>query len=171
MKKYGNPLGLTAEELRARGKTNEQIIESVGRANLNVSKWVGRLRIAGRILIAIDIGMAAYHVATAPEVDRPKVLLEETGALAGAIAGGEAGAVGGAKIGAWIGGIIGGGGTAPIGGEGAIPGAGLGGAIGGVIGGIGGAIGGAWAGKKLGDFIAEQSYPPAQTAFEGDFQA
>jgi hypothetical protein len=170
MKKYGNPLGLTAEELRAQGKTNEQIIQSVGKANLNVSKWAGRLRIAGRIMIAIDIGIAAYRVATAPEVDRPKVLIEETGAIAGAIAGAESGAVGGAEIGAWIGGIIGGGATLPVGGEGAIPGAGLGGAIGGLIGGIGGAIGGALVGRKVGSVVAEQLYPPAQTGFEGDFQ-
>ncbi|MGH7491685.1 MAG: DUF4157 domain-containing protein [bacterium] len=157
MQKYGNPLGLTAEELRAMGKTNEQIIESVGRANLNITKWAGRLRIAGRILIAIDIGIAAYKVATAPEVDRPRVLLEEVGAIGGALAGG--------AVGAKAGGVIGGAVGALFAGVGAVPGA----AIGAFIGGVGGAIAGAWGGRKLGRFVATELYPPKQTGFEGSY--
>lgn len=158
MRKYGNPLGLTAEQLRAMGKTNEQIIESAGRGNINIARWAGRMRIAGRILIALDIGIAAYQVAMAPEVDRPRVLLEEASAIGGALAG----AAAGAKGGGWIGGVIG----AWFGGAGAVPGA----AIGALIGGIGGAFVGAWGGRKLGGFVADQFYPPAQTGFEGGFQ-
>lgn len=158
MKKYGNPLGLTAEQLRAMGKTNEEIIASAGRGNTGITKWAGRMRIAGRIMIAIDIGIAAYNIASAPAVDRPRVLMQEVGGVAGALGGGAAGA----KAGAWIGGGIG----AWFGGAGAAPGA----AIGAVVGGIGGAIAGAWGGRKLGDFVADQFYPPAQTGFEGSYQ-
>ena len=155
VRRYGNPLGPSAEELRAAGKSSEEILESAGRAGRSVSRWAGRLRIAGRILIVIDIGISAYRVAMAPEVDRPRVLFQEVGGLGGALAGGWAGAK--------LGGLIGGGIGAWFGGAGAVPGA----AIGAVIGGIAGAIGGSWAGRRLGDFVASEFYPPAQTRFEG----
>jgi uncharacterized protein DUF4157 len=91
VRKYGNPLGPSAEQLRAAGRSNEEILSRVRRANPGVTRRAGRLRIAGRIMIAIDISIAAYRVATAPEVDRPRVLLHEIGAVAGAWAGGKAG--------------------------------------------------------------------------------
>jgi hypothetical protein len=143
------------ESLRAGGRSDGQIIESAARSNAGVNRWVGRLRIAGRIMIAIDIGIAAYHVASAPEVDRPRVMAREVGRLGGALAGGWAGAGIGAKIGGAIGTFIEpGGGTA------------IGAGIGGIIGGIGGAIGGGMAGEAAADWAIDEFYPPAQTRFE-----
>ncbi|HEX5749530.1 MAG TPA: DUF4157 domain-containing protein [Archangium sp.] len=163
LRKYENPVGPSYEKLRtgdARGitpKTDKQIIESAARANLKVNKWVGRLRIAGRILIAIDIGIASYRVATAG-VEWPRVALQEGLGVAGAAAGGWAGAklVGaiGAGIGTWFGGA------------GAIPGA----AIGAFIGGVGGAIGVGWLGRKGGEALVDKLFPPQQTDIEGAFR-
>ena len=151
LRKYGNPVGPTAEELRAGGRTSEEIIEGVARSNPGITRWAGRLRIAGRIMIAIDIGIGIFRVLSAPWVDMPRVLLEETGAIAGGIAGGEAGAEGGAAVGFEIGGP-------------------WGAAIGGFVGGIGGAIGGAWAGRKAAHWVAIQLFPPKETKFEGKFE-
>ena len=149
MKKYGNPVGPSAEELRAKGKTNTQIIEGAERSNPRVNRWTGRMRVAGRILIALDIGIGIYNVATAAEVDRPRVLLRETGRIAGGVGGGIAGAkLFGAAF-SW---------TGPIGAG-----------IAAVAGGIGGAIVGSIFGSKAGDLVADQLYPPEQTGFEGDF--
>lgn len=165
--RYRNPLGPSAEDLRNLGRTNQQIIDSSGQVSGNATKWAGRLRIAGRITIAIQIGVAIYNVASAPEVDRPRVLIEEAGGLAGALAGGVAGAALGAKTGAVIGGAITG---VPTAGAAAPAGAGIGATIGGILGGIGGAFAGAWGGRSLGSAIAYALYPPEQTKFEGDYQ-
>lgn len=149
IRKYGNPLGPTAEELRAAGKSNQQIIEGVTRSNPKVNRWTGRLRVAGRILIVLDIGIGIWNVASAPAVDRPRVLLRETGRLAGGVGG----AWGGAKLGGAAGSFFG-----PIGTG-----------VGAVLGGIVGAFIGSKAGSALGDFAADQFYPPEQTAFEGQY--
>lgn len=149
----------TYESLRARGRTDAQIIESAGRSNAGVNRWVGRIRIAGRILIAVDIGIGVYNVATAPEVDRPRVLAREVGRVGGALAGGWAGAKGGAAVGGFIGSFFGPG-----------PGTAIGAGIGGVLGGIGGAIGGGWAGSSAAEWAIEEFYPPAETRFEGSFE-
>jgi DNA-binding phage protein len=145
----------TYESLRARGRTDAQIIESASRSNAGVNRWVGRLRIAGRITIAIDIGIAAYNVATAADVDRPRVMATEVGRIGGALAGGAAGAVVGAKVGGAIGTFFGPG-----------PGTAIGAGIGGVVGGIGGAIGGGMAGEAVAEWVIEEFYPPANTHFE-----
>jgi hypothetical protein len=160
IRKYGNPLGPSAEALRGRGITDQQIIESATRSNKSVTRWVGRLRIAGRIMIAIDIGIAMWRISEA-ETNRPHVIGEEVGGILGVLAGAAAGGWAGAKVGAVIGGLAG----APAAGVGAAPGAG----IGALIGGIGGAIAGGWAGRKAGGWVADQIYPPDQTEFEGDF--
>ncbi|MCH8988025.1 MAG: DUF4157 domain-containing protein [Chloroflexi bacterium] len=165
LKKYGDPVGPSYDQLRQgdparsiKPRTDAEIIQGAQKTRPSVNKWVGRLRIAGRILIAIDIGIGVWKVATAPEVDRPRVALREISGLVGAAAGGW----GGAKLGGMIGGGIG----AWFGGAGAVPGA----IIGAVIGGIGGAIGGGLAGREAGEFVADQFYPPALTGFEGSFR-
>jgi len=158
MRKYGNVVGPTAEELRAGGRTSEEIIEGVVRSNPSVTRWAGRLRIAGRIMIAIDIGIGIINVLSAPAVDMPRVLIEETGAIAGGIAGGAQGARGGAALGGAIGELFG---------PEAIP---VGAAIGGFLGGIGGAIGGAWAGRMAARWVAKELFPPKETKFEGAFR-
>ncbi len=144
----------TYDSLRARDKTNAQIIESAGRTNPKVDRWVGRIRIAGRILIAVDIGLGAYKVATAPEVDRPKVLIKETARVGGALAGGWAGAKTGGAVGAFAGSFFPGPGTL------------IGGGVGSILGGIGGAIFGGWAAGEAADWVIEKYYPPAETRFE-----
>lgn len=144
--------------MRAEGKTNAQILEKVGEPNSRVTRWTGRLRIAGRIMIAVDIGVSVYRIATASDVDRPRVLLEETGRLAGAVAGAE----GGAEVGGGIGVSIG----EWFGPEGAAIGGGIGAFFGGIIGGIEGAR----AGRTLAGFVASELYPPAQTGLEGTYE-
>jgi hypothetical protein len=136
-----------------RGKTDAQIIASASRSNPGADIWAGRLRVAGRILIAIDIGIAAYRVGSAG-VEWPQVLAHETGRIAGAIAGGWAGA----KLGALGGGAIG----SFFAGVGAVPGA----AAGSIVCGIGGAVAGGWAGGRIADWTIEQFFPPDQTRFE-----
>lgn len=142
------------ESLRARGKTDGQIIESAARSNVRADRWVGRLRIAGRILIAVDIGVATYNIAAAPTVDRPRVMAQEVGRLAGALTGGWAGAKGGAAVGGAIGSIFPGAGTA------------VGAGIGSIVGGIGGAIVGGWAGETAAEWAIGEFYPPEETRFE-----
>jgi hypothetical protein len=156
IKKYGNPLGPSAEELRAKGLSDADIIKSTRKSNPGANRWAGRLRVAGLIMIAIDVGIAGYRIYHA-DTNRPQVIGREVGGIGGALAGGWAGA----KLGAWIGGGIGS----------LIPGAGtaVGGAIGGVIGGIGGAIAGGLLGRAGGEWVADQLYPPEQTAFEGAY--
>ncbi len=157
MKKYkGNKLGPSPEGLRAKGLTNDQIVESAARSDVATSRWAGRLRIAGRIMIAIDLGVAGYRIYHA-ETNRPQVIGQEVGGIAGALGGGAVGAKGGA----WVGGAIG----AWFGGAGAVPGA----AIGAFVGGIGGAIAGGLAGREAGGWVADQLYPPGQTEFTGTF--
>jgi hypothetical protein len=157
IKRYGNPLGPSAEGLRARGLSDAQIVESAARSNRGFNRWAGRLRVAGPIMIAIDLGIASWRIYHA-ETNRPQVIGQEAGGIAGALVGGWARA----KAGAWIGGAIGtfiepGGGTA------------VGGAVGGFIGGIAGAIGGGLLGRAGGEWFADQLYPPEQTAFEGAY--
>jgi RHS repeat-associated protein len=136
-----------------REKTDAQIIASASRSNPGADLWAGRLRVAGRIIIGIDIGIAGYRVATAG-VDWPQVLIHETGRIGGALAGGWAGA----KLGAAGGGAAG----AAAGGIGAVPGA----AAGSIICGLGGAVVGGWAGGEVADWTIEQLFPPDQTRFE-----
>ncbi|HYH04425.1 MAG TPA: hypothetical protein VEC37_15140 [Bacillota bacterium] len=165
---YGDKLGPSYEDLRKGTrnkilgakppKTDLKIIEGAKVTRVSVNQWVGILRIAGRILIAIDIGFSGYQVAVARPIDRPRVLIKETSRFMGALAVGWTGA----KIGGAIGGGIG----AWFGGAGAIPGA----VIGGIIGGVGGAIGGAKLGAAAGDLLIYKLYPPKETQFEGAFR-
>jgi hypothetical protein len=118
--------------------------------NVRARPRAGRLRIAGRIVIAVQFGTGFYQIAQAPEVDRPKKFFEEAGAIAGGALGAEEGVSLGAKVGS-------------IGGDAGI-------ALGGLVGGLIGGIAGAATGHKLGTLIGQQ-YPPSQTQFEGDFQS
>ena len=164
LRKYGDELGPSYKQLRygdpefdIAPRSDDEVVKSAKKTNLKVNRWTGRLRIAGRIMIAVDIGIAGYNVISAPESEQWRTAASELGGLAGAAAGG----VAGAKLGGMIGGGIG----AWFGGAGAIPGA----AIGGVIGGIGGAIGGGIGGRALGEYVYDL-FPPEETQFEGEFQ-
>jgi hypothetical protein len=165
LNKYGNKLGPSYEQLFQKyakqglspEEINKKIIGSSGKANIKVNRWSGRLKVAGRILLAIDIALAGVRVYLAPEGEKTKVALEEVARIGGALALGAVGAKGGAAAGAAIGALFAGVGAAP----GAI--------IGGIIGGIGGAIFGGWLGKTAVEKLYEM-LPPSDCVFEGDFK-
>jgi hypothetical protein len=142
IRKYGDKVGPSYDELIREGKTPPEIIGSSGKANVKLNRAATKLRLAGRLLIAIDLAIVTWEIIEAPEGSRLRTAAGGVGGLAGALAGGELGAIGGAKIGAGIGTFIEpGGGTA------------VGGIIGGIIGGIGGAIAGGFFGKKGGEKV------------------
>ena len=164
VREYGHRLGPSYEQLRYGDpefdippRSDPEIREGITKTNRRANRWAGRLRIAGRIMIAVDIGIGAYNVISAPESERPRTLAREVGTLTGAAGGGWAGAKLGGMAGASIGSLFGGVGAAP------------GAAIGGVIGGIAGAIGGGLAGREAGELIYDTLYPPEETRFEGAF--
>lgn len=164
LNKYGNKLGPTYEQLFQKyskqglkpAEINKKIVGSSGRANVKFNRWSGRLRVAGRIMIAIDIVLAGVKVYLAPEGKKVQVALEELARIGGALAMGAVGAKGGAAAGAAIGALFAGVGAAP----GAI--------IGGIIGGIGGAVFGGWLAKSIVQQVYEM-FPPSDCVFEGDF--
>lgn len=151
MRRYGNKIGPTYDDLIREGKTPDDIIGSSGRSSTKVNRFAARMRLAGRLMIAIDVAIVTWEVYEAEEGDRLRTAVAGAGGVAGALGGGWAGA----KAGAWIGGGIG----ALFGGVGAPVGA----AIGGVVGGIGGAIVGGMAGRAgaeaVHDFVEELVTP------------
>jgi Domain of unknown function (DUF4157) len=157
MREYGNPFGPSGEQLRAGGRSSEGVIEGVVRSNPGITRWAGRLRIAGKIMIWLDVAIASYKVVTAPKGETMKVIVEELGAIGSAVAG----AAVGAKGGGFVGGVIG-----ALGGPETIP-VGIG--VGEVVGGIGGAVVGAVKGRKAAQWLAKKLFPPAETRFEGEF--
>lgn len=163
-KVYGDKLGPSYKQLREgipgvkEPKTNKQIIESAQKTNLKVDKWSGYLKIAGKIMITIEVGVSTYEVAISDPKDRPKTLIREVAGLAGAAAGGWLGAKAGGAIGAGIGSLLGGVGAIPLS------------AIGSILGGIGGAIGGGIFGQKASKVLVHEFYPPEDTLIEGSFE-
>jgi hypothetical protein len=165
LEKYGNKLGPSYEQLVEKyakqgfspDEINARIMESSGKANIKVNVWSGRLRVAGRIALFIDVALAGVRIYLAPEGQRTKVALEELARIGGALATGAVGAEGGAVAGAAVGALFGG--------AGAVPGA----IIGGIIGGLGGAIFGGWLGKSAVDKVYEM-LPPSDCVFEGGFR-
>lgn len=137
IKKYGDKVGPTFDELIREGKTPEDIIGSTGRANLKVNKIATRIRFAGRLLILLDVAIVTWEVVEAEENKRLRTAVGGAAGVAGAVAGGWAGAKGGAAVGGVIGSFF-----APG------PGTAIGGAIGGFIGGVGGAIAGGYYARK-----------------------
>jgi hypothetical protein len=164
LKAYGDKLGPSYQQLfqknLAKGMTPEQanakIIGSSGKSNLQVNRWAGRIKIAGRLFLALDIALAGVRVYLAPEGQKTKVALEEVARIGGALVLGAAGAKGGAAVGGAIG--------AFFGGAGAVPGA----IIGGIIGGIGGAILGGMAGEAVVDKLYSM-FPPSDCQFQGEY--
>jgi Domain of unknown function (DUF4157) len=134
IRKYGNKLGPTFEELIRQGKTPEDIIGSAGRASTKVNRVATKLKVGGRLLIAIDIAIVTWEVFSAPEGERLRTAVAGAAGIAGAAGVGWAGAKGGAAVGLWLGGPVGAG-------------------VGGVIGAIGGALFGGWLGRKAGEEV------------------
>jgi hypothetical protein len=165
LEKYGNKLGPSYENLFQKyakqglspEEINKKIIGSSGKANIKVNRWGGRLRIAGKIMLFIDIALAGVRVYLAPEGEKTKVALEEIARIGGALVMGAVGAEAGAAAGAAVGALFAG--------VGAVPGA----VIGGIIGSIGGAIFGGWLGQTAVEKLYEM-FPPSDCVFEGDFK-
>ena len=165
LKEYSNKLGPSYEKLFQKyakqglspEEINKKIIGGAGKANIKVNRWSGRLKVAGRIMLFIDIALAGVRVYLAPEGEKTKVALEEVARIGGALAMGAVGAEAGAAAGAAVGALFAGIGAAP------------GAVIGGILGGIGGAIFGGW----LAQTAVEKLYeilPPSDCVFEGDFK-
>jgi hypothetical protein len=153
---YLNKVGPTYEQLKngwtdVKGKwhppkNDMAIIQSAGKSNIEYNKKAYKFKIAGGIFILFDIGAAGYKVYE-EKVNRPRVLLEEAGAIAGSMAVG----LGAAKTCGFVGGFL----------------AGPPGAIVGSLGcGLGGAIyGGIW-GRDFGQLLANKLYPVEETVIE-----
>lgn len=137
-----------------RPKTDAQIIESAGKSNPRVNRFTIRLRVAGGILILVDVGISAVLVYSAPPEQRRQVFIREVGALIGAAGGAWLGCRGGASAGAVIG--------VWVEGWGAVPGA----AIGCVVGAVGGGWGGAQLGEAAANALIERVYPSLDVAIE-----
>ena len=151
LRKYGNKVGPTYDELIRQGKTPEDIIGKAGRASTKVNRIGSAVKVGGWLLIAVDIAIVTWEVYEAEEGQGLRTAVRGAGGIGGAIAGGWLGMKGGAAIGAGIGAWFGGAGAAP------------GGVIGGIIGGIGGAIGGGVVGRMGGeaayDFVEDLFIP------------
>jgi hypothetical protein len=151
IKKYGDKIGPTFEQLIREGKTPEDIIGSAGRASTKVNRMATKLKVAGRFLIAVDLAIVTWEVFSAPEGERLRAAVAGGASVVGAAGGGWAGAKGLGALGFGIGGP---------------PGA----AVGAVIGGIGGALFGGWLGRKTAekayDFVDELVNPPAGSVGE-----
>ncbi|RME03259.1 MAG: hypothetical protein D6805_07190 [Planctomycetota bacterium] len=146
----------SASELKQlRSQSYKKIISSSGSANKVWNRWAGRLRLFGRVLLALDITMAGVHVYSAPEGQKYRTAVREFFRIGGAVAGGWLGA----KVGATVGAAIG----AALGGAGAVPGAILG-FVGGAIGAILGGWGAGTLAEKLYDY-----FNPNDIRFEGKF--
>jgi hypothetical protein len=128
IRKYGNKVGPSYEQLIREGKTPDDIIGKAGRSSTKVNRLSTTLKVGGRVLIAVDLAIVTWEVFSAPEGERLRTAVGGAGGLAGAAAGGWAGAKAGGAIGSLFG---------PVGT-----------AVGGVIGGIGGAIIGGIFGRK-----------------------
>jgi hypothetical protein len=143
----------TYEMLIAKGKKNEDIISRV--PNKGVDKIAAYLKVAGRTILNIDIGVSGYKIVSAPVSQMPQVAISEGSRFAGALTGAWVGAKAGAKIFGTAASFF-----SP--GLGTAIGAGAGGIIGGIIGGI---VGG-WATQSVTDWALDKLFPPKDTYFK-----
>ena len=141
VRKYGDKVGPTYDDLIRQGKTPEDIIGSSGRSSTKVNRVATRMRLAGRLLVAVDIAILTWEVIEAPEGQGLKTAVVGAGRVGGALGGGWAGAKGGAAVGSFFG---------PVGT-----------AVGGVIGGLGGAL----VGGALGGEVARTGYEFVEELF------
>jgi hypothetical protein len=124
----------------------EELLEKAGSTAASAGRWAGRLHIAGRLVVAIDIVGSTIDIIASPPKERPKKIIVQ----ASRIAGGLAGVSGGASLGARVG--------ARFGPEGAF--------VGGFIGGIVGGVAGAFAAESIAEFVADEIWPPDDTYAE-----
>lgn len=150
IRKYGNRIGRTYEELIRQGKTPEDIIGTAGKANAKVNRLATKLRVGGRFFIGVDLAIVTWEVISAPEGERLKTAVAGGAGVVGAVGMGWAGAKGVAAIGSFFG---------PIGT-----------AVGGVVGGVGGALLGGWLGRETGekayDLVEDLVNPPPGSVWD-----
>ena len=130
---------------KARGAA-EELLEKAGSTAASAGRWAGRLHIAGKLVVAVDIFGSIIDIIAAPPKERPKKAVVQFSRIAGGLAGVEGGASLGGRWGARFG---------P---EGVF--------IGGFIGGVLGGIAGAWAAESIAEFVADEIWPPDDTYFE-----
>ena len=151
IRKYGDKIGPTYEELIRQGKTPEDIIGSAGKASTKVNRVAAKLRVGGRFFIGLDIATVTWEVFSAPEGERLRTAVAGGARVAGTVGGGWAGAKGGAAAGFAIAGPIGA-------------------AVVGVLGGIGGALFGGWLGGKAAekayDLVEDLVNPPSGSIWD-----
>lgn len=130
---------------KARGAA-EELLEKAGSTAASAERWAGRLHIAGKLVVAVDIVGSTIDIIASPPKERPKKIVVEASRIAGGLAGAEGGASLGGRLGARFG---------P---EGAF--------VGGFIGGVIGGIAGAWAAESIAEFVADEIWPPEDTYAE-----
>jgi len=150
IKKYGNRIGPTFEELIRQGKTPEDIIGSAGKASIKVNRVTTKFKVGGRFFIVVDLAIVTWEVSFAPEGERLRTAVAGGAGVVGAVGGGWAGV----KVGAAVGSVFG-----PIGTG-----------LGGIIGGISGAFFGGWLGRKTGekayDLVEDLVNPPSGSLWD-----
>jgi hypothetical protein len=136
-----------AESLKRAKEASEGLVDKIhGRAGTALERWSGKLHIAGKLTIAIDVVGSIVDVIASPPAERPKKIVVQTSRIAGGLAGVRGGAVVGERFGRIFG---------P---EGEAAGAFIGGVLGG--------IGGAWLAEEVSEFIADEIWPPEDTYAE-----
>jgi uncharacterized membrane protein len=130
---------------KARGAA-EELLEKAGSTAASAGRWAGRLHIAGKLVVAVDIVGSTIDIIASPPKERPKKIVVEAARITGGLAGAEGGASLGGRWGARFG---------P---EGAF--------VGGFIGAVLGGVAGAWAAESIAEFVADEIWPPEDTYAE-----
>lgn len=135
-----------ADVYRRTGPVADEFVAQMTIGSRTAGKWAGRLHIAGKLTVYVDIGVSVIDIITASPEERPKKIVVH----GSRIAGGLAGVSGGAQLGARFG--------SRLGPKGAL--------VGGLVGGVIGGFIGAWTAKKVAAFVADEIWAPADTYFE-----
>lgn len=137
----------TYERLIRAKRSNEAVLQSVGKTRAYVNRLSLSMRYAGRGMVLVNLALAVIIVARANPEDRGRVAAGQGGALAGGTAGGWGGAWAGCVgLSALASPSL----VIPLVGE-----IGTGGAclVGGILGGLGGGAAGAWLGDRAGTAV------------------
>jgi hypothetical protein len=133
------PVSPTAAELIEK-KGLDRALAGVGRSNAPITRTMAYLRVGGNVILLAGAAVTAHDIASAPSVDKWRVLARESSGFLGATAGAWAGGRTGGRIGMKLGGPRG----AAVGGV-------AGSVIGGIVGGVAAATGG--------DYVYEYTVP------------
>jgi hypothetical protein len=132
--------------MKAAKAASEDLVNKF-RLGRTLERWHGKLHIAGKLTIALDVVGSIADIIASPPKEWPKKTIIHGSRIAGGLAGGRLGAGAGASFGEDIAGP-----------EGA--------AIGGLIGGFAGAIEGSIFVEEIAEFVADKVWPPEDTFTE-----